>query len=82
MSCLHNVLNVLQMAELLGIICLHNRSSQQFKFEVAEKQQTVHKYVQQCWFFQSEAITSKFADQADNISPITNPFPFPKEKIN
>ncbi len=70
------------MAELLGILGLHNRSSQQLKFEVAEKQQTVHKFVQQCWFFQSEAITSKFADQADNIAPFTNPFSFPKEKIN
>jgi len=82
MSCLHNVLNVPQVEELLG---LHNRSSQQMKFEVAEKQQsvqTVHKFVQQCWFFQSETITNKFADQADNIAPFTNPFSFPKEKIN
>ena len=74
------------MAELglLGILDLHNRSSQQLKFEVAEKQQTAHTFVQQCWFFQSEAITSspKFADQADNIAPFTNPFYFHKEKIN
>jgi len=51
------------------------------KFEVAEKQQTVHKFVQQYWFFQSEAVTSKFADQADNIAPFTNLFSFPKEKV-
>ena len=77
---IHNVLNVLQVAELLGILGLHNRSSQQMKFEVAEKQQTVQKFVQQCWFFESEALTSKFADQADNIAPFTNPFPFPKDQ--
>jgi len=70
------------MAEFLGILDLHNRSSQQLKFEVAEKQQTADKFVQQCWFFQTEAITSKFADQANNIAPFTNPFCFPKEKIN
>jgi len=46
------------MAELLGILGLHNRSSQQLKFEVAQKQQTVNKFVQQCWFFHSEAKTS------------------------
>ena len=69
------------MAELLGILGLHKESSQQLKFEVAEKQQTVNKFVQQCWFFHSEAKTSKFADQADNIAPFTNPFYFPKEKI-
>jgi len=57
-------------------------TSQQLKFEVAEKQQTAHKFVQQCWFFQSEGITSKFADMADNIALFTNPFSFPKEKIN
>ena len=55
------------MAELLGILGLHNRSSQQLKFEVAEKQQTVHKFVQHCMFFQSEAITSKFADQETTL---------------
>ena len=59
------------MAELLVILGLHNRSSQQLKFEVAEKQQTV-KFVQQCCFFHSEATISKFADQADNIAPFTN----------
>ena len=62
------------MAELLGILGLHKRSSQQLKFEVAEKQQTVNKFVQQCCFFHSEATTSKFADQADNIAPFTNHF--------
>jgi len=31
------------LAELLGILGLHNRSSQQLKFEVAENQQTVKK---------------------------------------
>ena len=79
MSCLHNILNVLQMAELLGILDLHNRSSEQLQFQVAKKQQTVHKFMQECWFFQSEArpITSKFSDQADNIAPFTNPFSFP-----
>jgi len=56
--------------------------NEQLKFEVAEKQQTVHKFVQQCWFFQSEAITRKFADQADKIALFTNPFSFLKEKIN
>jgi len=34
MSCLHNILNVLQMAELLGILGLHNRSSQQMKLKL------------------------------------------------
>jgi len=48
----------------------------------AEKQQTVHKFVQQCWFFQSEVITSKFGNQSDKIVPFTNPFSFPKEMIN
>ena len=52
-----------------------------WNFEVAEKQQTVNKFVQQCWFFHSEAKSSKFADQADNIARFTNPFYFPKEKI-
>src|SRR6218665_3636487 len=64
---------VLLMAELLDILGLHNRSSQQLKSEVAEKQETVHKFVQQCCFFESEARTSKFADQADNIASFTNP---------
>ena len=74
------------MAELLGILGLHNRSSQQLKCEVVEKLQRsnkfVHKFVQQCWFFQSKARTSKIADQADNIAHLVNPFYFPKEKIN
>jgi len=38
---------------------------------IPEKQQTVYKFVQQCWFLKSEDITSKFADQADNIVPFT-----------
>ena len=70
------------MAELLGILNLHNRCSQQLKFEIAEKrhsEQTAHNFVQQCWFFQREAITSKFAYQADNIAPFTNPFSFHKK---
>jgi len=46
---------------------------------ITEKQQTVHKFVQQCCFFQSKAITSKFADQADNIAHFKNPFFFLKE---
>jgi len=70
------------MAELLGILCQHYRSSQQLKFEVIEKQQTVHKFVQQCCYFQSEARTSKFADQADNVGPFTKSFYFLKEKIS
>jgi len=34
----------------------------QLKSEVVEMQQAVHKFVQQCCFFQSEARTSKLAD--------------------
>ena len=71
-----------ELYRLLGILGLHNRLSQQLKVEVAEKQQTVKKFVQQCWFFHREARTSKFADQADNIAPFTNPFYFPNEMIN
>jgi len=70
------------LAKLLGILGQHNGSSQQLKFEVVEKQQTGHKFVQQCSFFQSEARTSKFADQADKIAHFTNPFYFPKETLN
>jgi len=46
------------------------------------KQQIVHKFVQQCRFFQSKARTSQIADQADNIAHFANPFYFSKEKIN
>ena len=84
MSCLLlQKLNVLQIMN--GKITWHSWStSQQLKFEVVEKQQTVHKFVQQCTcsFFQSEARTSKFADQADKIAHFTNPFYFPKETLN
>jgi len=44
------------MAELPGILGKHNRLSQQLKFEVAEKQQTVQKFVRQCCFFQSKLL--------------------------
>jgi len=37
------------MAELLGILGQHKRSSQYLKFEVVQKQQSVHTFVQQCW---------------------------------
>jgi len=36
------------MTELLGILGQHNRSSQQLKFEVVQKQHIVHSFVQQC----------------------------------
>jgi len=39
-----------------------------FKHISLQKQQTVQKFVQQCCFLQSKARTSKFANQADNIS--------------
>jgi len=70
-----------ELYRLLGILGLHNRLSQQLKVEVAEKQQTVKKFVQQFRFFRSEARTSRSADQAKNITPFTNPFYFPKENI-
>jgi len=73
------------MAELIGILGEHYRSSQQLKFKVTEKQQTVHKFVQQCCFFQNEYRTSNLQIRHTTLpllQSFTNPFYFPKEKIN
>jgi len=39
-------------------------------------------FLQQCCYFQSEARSTKFTDQADNIGSFRNLFYFPKEQIN
>jgi len=42
------------MAELLGVFGQHYRSFQQLKFEVVEKQQTVHKIIWAAMFLLSK----------------------------
>ena len=64
-------------------ITLEFLASQQLKFQFVDEPQTIHKFVQQCCFFQSEArtIRPKFTAQAANIAH-TSPTTFPKKTIN
>jgi len=68
--------------ELLGILGQHNRSTQQLKFEVVKKQQTVCKFVQQCCFFQSEARTNSLTLQIRQtiLLILQTPSTFPKKR--